>query len=162
MIKEKLYANSELLRGQVAHWQQDGDKVVFTNGCFDLLHPGHVTYLEQARALGQKLVIGVNTDKSVSDLKGPHRPIQHEDARCRVLAALESVNAVVLFAEDTPLALIKQLRPNVLVKGGDYTIDTIVGAQEVLGWGGDVKVIPFLEGYSTTAIEERIRSAQES
>lgn len=160
MFQNKICKTREELAQLVAQWQENGEEVVFTNGCFDILHPGHVTYLEQAKALGNRLIIGVNTDASVSKLKGEHRPIQSEQARCMVLAALESVDALVLFNEDTPKDLIETVKPNILVKGGDYTIETIVGGDFVMKNGGEVKVIPFLEGYSTTAIEERILKAK--
>ncbi|MEX2473559.1 MAG: D-glycero-beta-D-manno-heptose 1-phosphate adenylyltransferase [Gemmatimonadota bacterium] len=133
-------------------------RLVFTNGCFDLLHPGHVTYLARARSLGDALVIGVNTDASVRRLeKAADRPLVAEDARALVLAALESVDAVCLFDEDTPAALIEALLPDVLVKGGDYRPDQVVGREAVEGAGGRVEIIPFVEGYSTTALLRRIR-----
>jgi rfaE bifunctional protein nucleotidyltransferase chain/domain len=133
--------------------------LVFTNGCFDVLHRGHVTYLAQARALGAALVIGVNSDASVKRQgKGADRPINSEQDRMMVLAALESVSLVVKFDEDTPLNLILACRPDVLAKGGDWTPDRIVGAREVLGWGGAVHSIPFLHQRSTTALLDRIRS----
>ncbi|MCB0736268.1 MAG: D-glycero-beta-D-manno-heptose 1-phosphate adenylyltransferase [Bacteroidetes bacterium] len=160
MLKNKICSSRRELAETVTKWQLNGEKVVFTNGCFDLLHPGHVTYLEQAKSLGNRLIIGVNTDASVSKLKGEHRPIQSQQARCMVLAALESVDALVLFNEDTPKELIETVKPNILVKGGDYTIETIVGADFIMKNGGEVKVIPFLDGYSTTAIEERILKAK--
>lgn len=125
---------------------------MFTNGCFDLLHVGHVTYLAQARALGARLVVGVNDDASVRRLKGPSRPIQTVDDRAILLAALRSVDLVVAFAEDTPLELILALRPEVLVKGGDYAPGEIVGADEVAGWGGRVAILPFVPGRSTSRI----------
>ena len=131
--------------------------IVFTNGCFDIIHPGHTDYLAKAKALGDVLIVGVNSDESVIRLKGPARPIQTLEARSLVLSALSSVDYVIPFEEDTPLALIKSIEPNVLVKGGDYTADTIVGAQEVLDTGGEVKVIPFLEGYSTSSIVAKIK-----
>lgn len=136
-------------------------RLVFTNGCFDLLHPGHVTYLDQARRLGDLLVLGVNTDDSVRRQgKDDDRPLVTQEARLQVLAGLASVDALCLFDEDTPLELITALRPDVLVKGGDYTIDTIVGAPEVQADGGEVRVIPFLPGYSTTALLQRIRTTK--
>lgn len=135
--------------------------LVFTNGCFDLLHPGHVAYLEEARALGDALVIGVNSDASVERLKGPSRPLVSEADRVRVLAGLAAVDALCLFGEDTPADLIADLLPDVLVKGGDYTPETIVGREAVEAAGGRVEVVPFLPGYSTTAIIERIRSIEE-
>src|SRR5699024_9873112 len=125
-------------------------RLVFTNGCFDLLHPGHVQYLDQARRLGDALVVGVNTDRSVRALKGDARPLVPQDARAAVLAGLASVDAVVLFDEDTPRELIGALVPDVLVKGGDYAPDTVVGRDEVEAAGGEVRIVPFLHGYSTT------------
>ncbi len=133
-------------------------RLVFTNGCFDILHPGHVLYLDDAASRGDLLVVGLNTDRSVRRLKGHERPVQDEHARSIVLAGLASVDAIVLFDEDTPLDLILALRPDLLVKGGDYTPDDIVGAQEVCGWGGKVEVIPFSPGHSTTDIISHIRS----
>lgn len=133
--------------------------LVFTNGCFDVLHRGHVTYLAQARALGASLIIGVNSDASVKRLgKGADRPINVELDRMMVLAALESVSLVIPFEEDTPLNLILACRPDVLVKGGDWQAENIVGAKEVQGWGGTVHSIPFLHQRSTTALLEKIRS----
>jgi D-glycero-beta-D-manno-heptose 1-phosphate adenylyltransferase len=133
--------------------------LVFTNGCFDVLHRGHVTYLAQARALGAALIVGVNSDASVRRQgKGDDRPINSEQDRMMVLSALESVSLVVLFDEDTPLNLINACRPDVLAKGGDWSIDNIVGAKEVLGWGGSVHSIPFLHERSTTALLKKIRS----
>ena len=133
--------------------------VIFTNGCFDVLHRGHVTYLAQARELGAALIVGVNSDASVRRQgKGADRPINNEQDRMLVLAALESVSLVIKFDEDTPLNLILSCRPNVLVKGGDWQIDKIVGATEVQGWGGTVHSIPFLHERSTTALLKKIRS----
>lgn len=132
-------------------------EIVFTNGCFDLLHVGHVTYLAAAKAKGQCLIIGVNDDASVKKLKGESRPINTLIDRMKVLAALESVDYVIPFSEDTPLKLIDQLRPNILVKGGDYTLDTIVGSNLVIERGGRVEVISFVEGKSTTAMIERMK-----
>lgn len=141
-----------------AQWRQRSGRVVFTNGVFDLLHPGHVDILSAARALGDALVVGVNTDDSVRRLKGPGRPVRNENDRAHVLAALEAVDAVVLFDEDTPLELIRALWPDVLVKGGDYTVDTVVGAQDVMQRGGDVVIIPLTPGHSTTGTVERMRA----
>lgn len=133
--------------------------LVFTNGCFDVLHRGHVTYLAQARALGAALVLGVNSDASVKRQgKGEDRPVNHEDDRMAVLAALACVDLVVLFDEDTPIDLILACHPDVLVKGGDWTPDRIVGSKEVLAWGGSVHSIPFLHERSTTALLKKIRS----
>lgn len=136
-----------------------GQRVVFTNGVFDILHAGHVTYLEQARALGDTLVVGLNTDASVRRLKGPERPINTEADRACVLAALRAVDHVILFGDDTPIDVITALMPDVLVKGGDYTRDTIVGADVVEARGGVVCTIPLVEGRSTTAIINRARTA---
>ncbi|MNZ89532.1 Bifunctional protein HldE [compost metagenome] len=134
-----------------------GEKVVFTNGCFDILHAGHVAYLEQARAQGDRLVVAINDDASVARLKGPGRPINSVDRRMAVLAGLGAVDWVVSFAEDTPEALLEKVRPDVLVKGGDYGLEGVVGADIVLAYGGDVKVLNFVDSCSTTAIVEKIR-----
>ena len=135
-------------------------RLCFTNGCFDLLHPGHVRYLEDARALGDFLVVGLNSDASVARLKGSGRPLQNEIARAFVLLGLRSVDAVVRFNEDTPLELIKALQPDILVKGGDYTPDTVVGRDVVETQGGRVVIIPLIPDHSTSRIEERIRSGR--
>ncbi len=142
----------------VRRWQESGLRVVFTNGCFDILHYGHIHYLASARDLGDRLVIGLNSAASVRRLKGEHRPINDEQTRQTLLAALEFVDAVVVFEEDTPLALIQTLLPDVLVKGGDWQVADIVGSKVVLSKGGEVRSLPYIEGYSTTAIEEKIRS----
>jgi rfaE bifunctional protein nucleotidyltransferase chain/domain len=136
-------------------------RVVFTNGCFDLLHRGHVEYLNAARTLGDVLVVGLNSDESVRRLKGPTRPVNSEEDRAVILAALAAVDAVTVFAEDTPRELIAALLPDVLVKGGDYTVDTIVGAREVAEAGGEVLALPLVPGRSTTSILERYRQGCE-
>jgi len=147
----------ESARQKVQQIQSQGRKVVFTNGCFDLLHVGHVRYLQAARALGDFLVLGLNDDASVRRLdKGPGRPLVPQNERAEILAALACIDAVVLFSQDTPLELIRTLRPNILVKGGDYTPESIVGRPEVLTWGGEVHVIPFVPGRSTSSLIERI------
>lgn len=133
-----------------------GRKVVFTNGCFDIIHVGHVRYLQEAKALGDILVVGLNTDKSVQKLKGPSRPVQSEDARAEVMAALACVDAVTLFDEDTPEELIKNVRPDVLVKGGDYKVEDIVGGPFVQRYGGTVKTLQFVPGFSTSSILKRV------
>lgn len=138
-------------------WQQEGKRVVFTNGCFDLLHPGHVTYLESARALGDTLVVGLNSDDSIRRLKGDSRPVNSLADRAHMLAGLRSVDLVVPFSEDTPIKLISTLLPDVLVKGGDYQPDNIVGAREVREAGGKVVVVPFLDGHSSTSLIGKIR-----
>jgi len=142
---------------QVQHWKATGEKVVFTNGCFDIMHLGHVDYLEKARSLGDRLVLGLNTDDSVSRFKGPSRPIQDQHSRARILAALQFIDLVVFFNEDTPLNLISALVPDVLVKGSDYLAENIVGADVVKNAGGVVKTIDFVPGYSTTRIVEKIK-----
>ena len=133
-------------------------KIVFTNGCFDLLHVGHIRYLQEARALGDKLVVALNTDASVQKLKGPTRPVQQELDRAEIMAALECVDFVTLFGEDTPLQLIETLQPDILVKGGDWTPDKIVGSKFVLDRGGEVKSLAFQPGRSTSSIIEKIKS----
>jgi len=137
----------------------DGAALVFTNGCFDILHPGHLFYLSEASGLSSKLVIGLNSDASVVRLKGETRPINDFNFRATMLAGLEQVDCVIEFEEDTPLELIKYLMPSVLVKGGDYALDEIVGRAEVEKGGGKVKTIPFVEGYSTTNLIEKIKNA---
>jgi D-beta-D-heptose 7-phosphate kinase/D-beta-D-heptose 1-phosphate adenosyltransferase len=144
------------LSARVAGWRASGQRIVFTNGCFDLLHAGHVTYLEAARKLGDRLIVGLNTDRSVSALKGPTRPVIHEQDRARVMAALEAVDAIILFDEDTPLALIQAVRPDVLVKGDDYTLEQVVGGAEVNAWGGQVLLVPLVPGRSTSNIVGRL------
>ena len=156
--KDKILSRAALV-AQRAAWRAQGQRVVFTNGCFDLLHLGHVDYLEKARHLGDALVVGLNTDRSVSRLK-PGRPLQDEMARARLLASLLFVDAVVLFDEPTPLQLIELAEPDILVKGDDYAISGIVGHELVLRRGGQVLTVPLVAGYSTTRIIERIRQHQ--
>ena len=133
-------------------WKDLGWEVVFTNGCFDVLHPGHLKVITRAAGLGEKLIIGLNSDASVSRIKGSSRPIHHQDDRSEMLAAIEMVDMVILFDEDTPGKLIDRLLPDVLVKGGDYKLDEIVGSDVVIEYGGKVEIVPFLEGHSTTGI----------
>jgi D-glycero-beta-D-manno-heptose 1-phosphate adenylyltransferase len=142
---------------QVADWQRSGQKIVFTNGCFDIVHLGHIDYLEKARSMGDRLVLGLNTDASVSRLKGPGRPVVDEHARARLMAALSFVDTVILFDEPTPKELIEALKPDILVKGDDYTVETIVGADFVQSNGGEVKTVSLVPGYSTTALIEKIK-----
>lgn len=143
--------------GQAKRWRSRfAGRVVFTNGVFDLLHPGHIDVLTAARARGDALIVGLNADESVKRLKGPSRPVRSEAERAYVLAALESVDVVVLFAEDTPLDLVNALEPDVIAKGGDYNEDSIVGAREVKARGGEVAVIPLTPGQSTTSIIEKL------
>ena len=137
-------------------WQMLSQKIVFTNGCFDILHAGHIHTLTTAADFGKKLIVGLNTDASVSKLK-PGRPLQNQDSRALVLSALNCVDAIILFEEETPLELINFIQPDVLVKGGDYSIDQIVGSKEVIASGGKVEVVPLLKGFSTTSIEEKIK-----
>ncbi|HEY8930753.1 MAG TPA: D-glycero-beta-D-manno-heptose 1-phosphate adenylyltransferase [Mucilaginibacter sp.] len=144
----------QILRAQ---WKNEGKKVVFTNGVFDLLHLGHVTYLAKAADLGDKLIIGLNADSSVKRIKGESRPINDQNNRAALLASLFFVDAVVLFDEDTPHTLITTLMPDILVKGADYTIENIVGAKEVMANGGEVKTITFVDGYSSTSIINKIK-----
>ena len=145
------------MKARIAQWKQDGKKVVFTNGVFDLLHIGHITYMAKASELGDKLVIGLNSDSSVKRIKGDDRPVNDQNSRAALLAALFFVDGIVLFEEDTPLNLISTLLPDVLVKGADYAIENIVGAKEVIANGGEVKTIDFVEGYSSTSIINKIR-----
>ncbi|MDB9708455.1 D-glycero-beta-D-manno-heptose 1-phosphate adenylyltransferase [Salibacteraceae bacterium] len=154
-----IYSLQELITIR-KNWTKSGDRIVFTNGVFDLIHPGHILYLEEAAQLGTKLIIGLNSDTSAKTLnKGDHRPINDEIARAIVISALKSVDAVVLFDESTPISLIEAIKPDTLVKGGDYSIDQIVGADIVIANGGQVKTLQFVEGYSTTAIEQKIQLA---
>lgn len=145
------------LKAQIREWQSEGKKVVFTNGCFDILHLGHIDYLEKAATMGDKLVVGLNSDDSVRELKGPERPVNKEYARSRMLAALSFVDGLTVFSEKTPKELITYLLPDILVKGSDYSVETIVGADVVLGNGGEVKTIDLVEGYSTSNIIEKIK-----
>ena len=138
--------------------QKINKKVVFTNGCFDLIHPGHIDYLRKAKACGDILIIGLNSDASIQRLKGKERPINDFYFRSSILAALEFVDYIVKFEDDTPLFLIKQISPNILIKGSDYNVDKIVGAKEVLEKGGEVKTIDFLEGFSSTLIINKIKN----
>lgn len=159
-IKSKILSRQDMVK-QVGLWRNENQEIVFTNGCFDLLHKGHVDYLNRAADKGDVLIVAVNSDASVAKIKGPHRPIQDESSRLWVLSSLACISAVTIFSEDTPMELIKLLKPDVLVKGGDYTLETIVGASEVLQNGGKVEVIPFLEGYSTSRLEDRIRRSDD-
>lgn len=150
--------SQEALAQQVKQWQAQGEKIVFTNGCFDILHLGHVDYLEKARALGNRLVVGINTDASVRRLKGKSRPVIGEYARCRIIAAMAFVDAVCLFEEDTPKSLIEKISPDILTKGSDYTPENIIGADFVIAKGGEVKTIHLVEGFSTSKIIDKIKN----
>lgn len=157
LVNPRLFDKPSLVR-MVNVWRLKSDRVVFTNGCFDILHRGHVEYLEEAASLGDRLVIGLNSDASVRRLgKGTDRPINDQDSRALVLASLRCVDAVAIFDEDTPLDLIRALRPDVLVKGGDWNVRQIVGGDFVQGYGGDVRSLKLVDGVSTTALVERIR-----
>lgn len=158
-IESKIICEKDL-NNLILKWREENQKIVFTNGCFDLLHLGHVDYLAKAKDLGDRLIIGVNTDSSVKRLKGENRPLQDENSRLHILAALHSVDAVVLFDEDTPYELIKKIQPDILVKGADYKIENIVGYDIVTSRGGSVQTIEFIEGYSTTKIEQRILNSK--
>ena len=156
-IRKKIFLSTDAdYQRMLTIWQFQGKKIVFTNGCFDILHLGHIDYLSKAKDLGDLLIIGLNTDKSVSKIKGSNRPIQDEYSRAMVLASLGFVDAVVFFGEDTPYNLIKTTQPDILVKGADYKPENIVGYDIVTNKGGKVVTIEFLEGYSTTAIEKKI------
>ena len=155
-ISQKLF-NYEELKLQLSRWDLLGRKIVFTNGVFDILHQGHITLLSDAATYADILIVGVNSDSSVKRIKGNNRPINIEASRALVLEALVMVDAVIIFEEDTPLELIKLIKPTILVKGGDYTLDTIVGAKEVIANNGEVKIIPLEEGFSTTGIINKMK-----
>lgn len=156
LIKNKIIY-FPFLASQLSHWRNQGLTVVFTNGCFDILHRGHVEYLSKAADKGDVLVVGLNTDASVRRLKGESRPINNEEARALILASLSFVDAVVLFDEDTPYELIKAVHPNVLVKGADYQPSEIVGYDIVTAYGGKVETVPLVEGYSTTSVISKMK-----
>lgn len=156
-ILSKIYSISELEKA-LGVWRFKNDTIVFTNGCFDLIHLGHIDYLSKAADLGDRLIIGLNTDSSISKLKGKHRPIKDEQSRATILASFSFIDAVVLFNEETPITLIEQIKPDILVKGGDYKAEEIVGYKCVKENNGEVIVLDFMEGYSSTLIEEKIRA----
>ena len=147
---------------KINNWKREGKKIVFTNGCFDIIHAGHVDYLEKAKALGDVLVVGLNSDGSIRRIKGPERPINIQEHRKRVLEALKPVDLVIIFDEDTPERLIKEIKPDVLVKGGDWKIENIVGADFVKSYGGEVKTIDFVYDISTTKIIQKARYGSRS
>jgi len=147
------------LKEVVSNWHSSGEKIVFTNGCFDIIHLGHIDYLEKARNLGDKLIVALNTDKSVKKLKGNTRPVVDEYARTRMMASLEFVDAVTLFDEDTPLELITEILPDILVKGSDYLTENIVGANIVMNNGGKVETVDLVDGYSTSSIIDKIKNS---
>jgi D-beta-D-heptose 7-phosphate kinase/D-beta-D-heptose 1-phosphate adenosyltransferase len=140
----------------IGKWRDDQKIIVFTNGCFDIIHRGHVEYLREAKLLGDMLIVGLNSDVSVRRIKGEPRPYQDERDRAAILNAMKMVDMVVIFDEDTPLELICELRPNLLVKGGDYNSRSIIGTKDVESWGGSVKIIPFLKGYGTSKLVDKI------
>jgi rfaE bifunctional protein nucleotidyltransferase chain/domain len=155
-LLDKIY-DQPALKSAIKEWKAAGEKVVFTNGVFDLLHLGHISYLAKAADLGDKLIIGLNADSSVTRIKGPERPVNDQNSRAALLAAMFFVDAIVIFPEDTPLELITNLQPDVLIKGADYAVENIVGAKEVLANGGEVLTIDLVQGYSSTNIINRIR-----
>ncbi len=157
-LEKKIYRLDQLIAEREI-WKKQGLRCVFTNGCFDILHEGHVRYLEEARRLGDVLIVALNDDQSVRRLKGPTRPINGESSRSIVVAALESVTAVTLFGTDTPEGLIKALTPDILVKGGDWEVHSIVGADWVLSHGGNVYSLPYYKGFSTSLIEQKMKSS---
>ena len=156
-IPDKIFTIEEL-GSQLNRWHLLNKKIVFTNGVFDILHEGHIASLSEAALYGHILIVGVNSDASVKRLKGDSRPVNSETSRALLLASLVMVDAVILFEEDTPLNLITTILPDILVKGGDYTIEQIVGAKEVMAHGGEVKIAPILEGFSTTGIINKMKS----
>ncbi|HSU49353.1 MAG TPA: D-glycero-beta-D-manno-heptose 1-phosphate adenylyltransferase [Segetibacter sp.] len=156
VIPNKIYTRSELVK-QVARWRFLGKSISFTNGCFDILHAGHISSLSEAAREGDILIVGVNTDASTRRLKGDERPVNNESSRALLLASLAIVDAVTLFDEDTPLELIKALLPDTIVKGGDYTLEQMIGAREVIANGGRVVINPIVAGFSTTGIIDKIR-----
>jgi len=155
-IREKIFEKDELL-DKVRTWRQEGKTIAFTNGCFDILHEGHIASLTEAANEADVLIVGVNSDASTRRLKGEERPVNNERSRCIMLASLTIVDAVVIFHEDTPYELITSVMPDVIVKGGDYNIETIVGAKEVIANGGRVVINPIVQGFSTTGLIEKIR-----
>lgn len=157
MLSKDKIIDRKQLEAKVAEWKKHNQKIVFTNGCFDIMHLGHIDYLEKARALGDRLVVGINTDASVQRLKGPTRPVVNEYSRARMMAAMEFVDAVTYFEEDTPYELIKVVLPDILVKGNDYKIDNIIGADIVINHGGKVATVALVKGYSTTNLIEKIK-----
>ena len=155
-IISKIFSLSDL-KIQSDQWKQDGDKIVFTNGCFDLIHRGHVEVLANTADLGDRLIIGLNSDSSIQKLKGENRPIMDENSRAILLASLQFIDAIVLFSEDTPQKLIETIVPDILAKGGDYKVEEIAGHEVVLQNGGEVILVPFIDGFSTTNIVDKIK-----
>ena len=160
IITQKIKTIDEAI-ALVAEWRSTGEKIIWTNGCFDLLHFGHIKYLCQARSLGSKLIVGVNSDASVKRLKGPQRPILDQESRLTKIAALEAVDMVIPFEENTPIIPICRLRPDILVKGGDYKPEEVVGAKEIKQWNGEIIIIDFEAGHSTTEILRKIKTLRD-
>lgn len=156
-LVNKICGDIDAAKKLVSGWQAEGNKVVFTNGVFDLLHIGHITYLAKAAEAGDKLILGLNSDSSVKRIKGESRPINDQNSRAALLAAMFFIDAIIIFGEDTPLDLISTLLPDILIKGADYSVENIVGAKEVIANGGEVKTITFVDGYSSTSIINRIK-----
>ena len=154
-IKNKIFSIAELKK-EVQKWKKNNDKIVFTNGCFDILHLGHIELLAKAADLGNKLIIAVNSDASIKGLKGEKRPILDEKSRSIIIASLEKVNAVIIFKESTPLDIIKKINPDIIVKGGDYIKEDVIGKNYIEKYGGEVIIFPLSEGFSTTSILEKI------
>ena len=157
-IPAKIYTIDTLLT-EITRWRLKGKKIAFTNGVFDILHEGHIASLSEAASYGDMLIVAVNSDASVKRLKGESRPVNNQNSRALLLASLLMTDAIIIFEEDTPLNVITALMPDVMVKGGDYTVDQIAGAKEVLANGGEVKIVPILEGFSTTGIIERMKNS---
>ena len=158
-VENKIVKNWESISQKINLWNFKGEQIVFTNGCFDIVHRGHIDYLSKAKDKGDRLIIGLNTDKSVKALKGETRPINDEDSRALLLASFSFVDAVILFNEDTPYELINFLKPNILVKGSDYDVKDIVGSDIVINNGGRVETLDFIEGFSSTSIINKIKNS---
>jgi rfaE bifunctional protein nucleotidyltransferase chain/domain len=158
-VKNKIYTNTKAAERILSRWRKTGQKIVFTNGCFDIIHLGHVEVLSKAADLGSKLIIGLNSDESVKRIKGNDRPHQDEYSRALILASFEFVDLIIFFSEDTPYQLIKAIKPDVLVKGGDYRAEDIVGYDIMKKNNGEVVIIKFIEGYSTTSIIKKIKKS---
>jgi D-glycero-beta-D-manno-heptose 1-phosphate adenylyltransferase len=157
-ITDKIFSLPELLV-QIRKWRSEGNTIAFTNGCFDILHAGHIASLHEASVLADYFIVGLNSDKSVKNLKGEGRPVNDENARALILSALSMVDAVVIFSEPTPLELVKAIEPDFLVKGGDYKVEDIAGAKEVIANGGKVVINPIVEGFSTTSIIDKLKAS---
>ena len=155
-IENKIFTINDL-KVKTERWKSLGNQIVFTNGCFDIIHQGHIEVLSKSADLGEKLIVGLNSDKSIKKLKGKDRPIKDEHSRAMLLASFYFVDAVILFSEDTPIRLIRELKPDILAKGGDYKIEKIAGHKIIQETGGEVKLIPFVEGYSSTQIIKNIK-----